>query len=127
MTTPHFQHHQNLLQSLYQHCHKQQPFNTEQASEVDLEFLASLRSLADTKQYSEDYSYQGQSLICRIVAHYPHITPAVSRDLFWYFGGDCLHFMADEEINLYQQVDELRYEDDSISYSEAKAKIFQLH
>jgi hypothetical protein len=27
----------------------------------------------------------------------------------WFFGGDCLHFMPDEEIQLYQQLDERRF------------------
>jgi len=30
--------------------------------------------------------------------------------LLWFFGGDCLHFMPDEEIELYQTLDERRYQ-----------------
>ena len=30
--------------------------------------------------------------------------------LLWFFGGDCLHFMPDEEIDLFQRLDERRYE-----------------
>ncbi|MFP3526579.1 PA2817 family protein, partial [Pantoea sp. SIMBA_072] len=36
-----------------------------------------------------------------------HLVP---RDLLWFFGGDCLHFMPDSELDLYQQLEELRYE-----------------
>lgn len=32
------------------------------------------------------------------------------RDLLWFFGGDCLHFMPDEELSLYQATEERRYE-----------------
>jgi len=53
--------------------------------------------------------YLGQELICQIFQRYPQIAHLVPRDLLWFFGGDCLHFMPDEEIELYQQLDERRY------------------
>jgi len=34
----------------------------------------------------------------------------VPRDLLWFFGGDCLHFMPDDEIAVFQQLEERRYE-----------------
>lgn len=123
----HFQHHRALLQSLYQFCKNELPFNSDQATDTDLEFICSLQALAEAEKYSEDYNYNGQQMICRIVANYPKITPTINRDLFWHFGGDCLHYMSDEEIDLYQQVDELLHENGSMEYSEAKAKLFQLH
>lgn len=126
-TNNHFLHHQALLQSLYQHCRQQLPFSSEQASDTDREFLAALQQLAEAGQHSDSYNHRGQLLIGRIVANYPHITPAVNRDLFWYFGGDCLHFMADQEIALYQQLDQRLFDDDSLEFAEIKAKVFQLH
>ena len=49
--------------------------------------------------------------------------------MFWFFGGECLHYMADEELALYQQLDEKLHENqvEPLDYAEVKASIFQLH
>ncbi|HAF92443.1 MAG TPA: dehydrogenase [Pseudomonas sp.] len=52
----------------------------------------------------------GQDLICQVFHRYPQIAHLVPRDLLWFFGGDCLHFMPDEEIAQYQLLDEHRAE-----------------
>lgn len=54
--------------------------------------------------------YLGQDLISQIFQRYPQIAHLVPRDLLWFFGGDCLHFMPDDEIELYQRLDERRFE-----------------
>ena len=54
--------------------------------------------------------YLGQDLICQIIHRYPQIAHLIPRDLLWFFGGDCLHFMPDEELDLYQALEERRYE-----------------
>lgn len=54
--------------------------------------------------------YLGQDLICQVIQRYPQIAHLVPRDLLWFFGGDCLHFMPDEELELYQQLEERRYD-----------------
>jgi hypothetical protein len=54
--------------------------------------------------------YLGQDLLCQVIQRYPQIAHLVPRDLLWFFAGDCLHFMPDEEIELYQALDERRYE-----------------
>ncbi|AFK67832.1 hypothetical protein YSA_01955 [Pseudomonas putida ND6] len=54
--------------------------------------------------------YLGQDLICQVIQRYPQIAHLVPRDLLWFFGGDCLHFMPDEELQLYQNLEDLRYE-----------------
>lgn len=54
--------------------------------------------------------YLGQDLICQVIQRYPQIAHLVPRDLLWFFAGDCLHFMPDEELALYQQLEERRYE-----------------
>ena len=54
--------------------------------------------------------YLGQDLICQVIQRYPQIAHLVPRDLLWFFGGDCLHFMPDEELDLYQQLEERRHE-----------------
>lgn len=59
---------------------------------------------------SEASLYLGQDLISQIFQRYPQIAHLVPRDLLWFFGGDCLHFMPDEEIELFQRLDERRFE-----------------
>ncbi|MDG9885656.1 dehydrogenase [Pseudomonas putida CSV86] len=53
--------------------------------------------------------YLGQDLMCQVIQRYPQIAHLVPRDLLWFFGGDCLHFMPDEELDLYQELEERRY------------------
>ena len=54
--------------------------------------------------------YLGQDLISQVFHRYPQIAHLVPRDLLWFFGGDCLHFMPDEELDLYQALEERRFE-----------------
>ncbi|MFI8748052.1 PA2817 family protein [Pseudomonas sp. NPDC077186] len=66
--------------------------------------------LAELPRDPVSSQYQGQDLISQIFHRYPQIAHLVPRDLLWFFGGDCLHFMPDEEIALYQALDERRFE-----------------
>jgi hypothetical protein len=36
------------------------------------------------------------------------MTPLFPRDVLYLLGGECLHYMPDEEISAYQELDELR-------------------
>lgn len=54
--------------------------------------------------------YLGQDLMCQVITRYPQIAHLVPRDLLWFFGGDCLHYMPDDELDLYQALEERRYE-----------------
>ena len=54
--------------------------------------------------------YLGQDLLCQVIQRYPQIAHLVPRDLLWYFGGDCLHYMPDEEIDMYTSLEERRFE-----------------
>ncbi|WP_263262854.1 PA2817 family protein [Pseudomonas entomophila] len=65
-----------------------------------------LSALAEDEQESQ---YLGQELLCQVITRYPQIAHLVPRDLLWFFGGDCLHYMPDDEIDLYQQLEERRY------------------
>ncbi|MFF7710667.1 PA2817 family protein [Pseudomonas sp. NPDC007930] len=66
--------------------------------------------LALLPQAPVESQYLGQDLICQVIQRYPQIAHLVPRDLLWFFGGDCLHFMPDEEIDLFQQLDERRFQ-----------------
>lgn len=129
--TNYFKQHQELLAALYQYCCTQLPFCSEQASDSDRELLAALKQLSETAQYTQDYTFLGQSLLCRIISNYPHLTEHINRDLLWFFGGDCLHYMPDEQIALYQRLDELLHQaqqqGETLDFATAKAQVFQLH
>ncbi len=65
--------------------------------------------LAELPHQTEEAIYTGQELMAQVFHRYPQIAHLVPRDLLWFFGGDCLHYMPDEEIELYQQLDERRF------------------
>lgn len=92
-----------------------------------MEFIDRLQMLASAEASNDYFQQQGQYLLTQIVTHYPHITPEVSRDLFWFFGGECLHYMGDEELALYQQLDEVLNDNLELDYLGAKSKVFKLH
>jgi hypothetical protein len=106
------------------------PFNSELSNEDDQEFLIALAELQNQPQ-GINFLEQGQMLMCRIVGSYPHLMPLLYRDLLWFFGGDCLHFMPDEEIAVFQRLDEQREEAKEqqvpFSYKEARAKSMGMH
>ncbi|RYZ77428.1 MAG: dehydrogenase [Proteobacteria bacterium] len=118
-----------LLNSFIKDVIQQQPFCLESCSQDDLEFLAALKELPTVG--GSEFLIQGQHLLCKIVAGYPHLMPLLPRDLLWFFGGDCLHYMPDEEIGLFQRLDEsrdaARISDSAFSYEKARANIFGLH
>lgn len=83
-----------------------------------------LRGLAQAfeaaNQDTEALYSETPSLINRLFTTYTDFAPTFPRDLLWFFGGDCLHFMPDEEIGVYQQLDELR------AQAAARGEIFNL-
>lgn len=64
--------------------------------------------VAGLRESTEDL-YLGQDIISQVFQRYPQIAHLVPRDLLWFFGGDCLHFMPDDEIEKYQELEERRY------------------
>lgn len=53
---------------------------------------------------------EGPELVARFFTVAPHLAPTFPRDLLWYLGGECLHFMPDEEIEALTIMDEQRRE-----------------
>lgn len=129
MNTHYVQFHRKLLQALQQAAAHALPAN--ELSEEDQELLEQLDQIANSKSFDEAFFATGQRALCRIVAAHPFLAPQVPRDLFWLLGGDCLHFMPDEEISLYQQLDELRFEAENdntvFDYEKQRARILGLH
>ena len=53
---------------------------------------------------------EGPALVTRLFTTYTDFAPSFPRDLLWFFGGDCLHYMPDTEIDVFQQLEDLRAE-----------------
>ncbi|WPO98779.1 PA2817 family protein [Pseudomonas sp. HR96] len=80
----------------------------EESHELFLERYDELLALLPTDPVESQYL--GQDLLTQVIQRYPQIAHLVPRDLLWFFAGDCLHFMPDDEIDLYQALEERRYE-----------------
>ncbi|WP_017529780.1 PA2817 family protein [Pseudomonas fluorescens] len=79
----------------------------EESHTLFLERFDELRALLPIDPIESQYL--GQDLMSQVILRYPQIAHLVPRDLLWFFGGDCLHFMPDEELDLYQALEERRY------------------
>ncbi len=97
----------------------------------NLEESDPLRELAlaiDKAGDNPDNLYQdGPALISRLFTLYPDFAPTFPRELLWFLGGECLHFMPDEEIALYQRLDDARHEaaerGEVIDFEAARARL----
>ncbi len=101
--------HLNLLKLTYNNLLGQPPFNAPDLNAMDAEFLEQFAALVEGFAGHEGWVYdEGQLLMSRLVRAYPQLVHLAARDLFWLFGGDCLHHMPDEELALFAQLDEAR-------------------
>ncbi|WP_339899781.1 PA2817 family protein [uncultured Gilvimarinus sp.] len=118
-----------LVTQFTQSVQQQPPFIEDDCDEQHLAFLRRLEALP--QQQGDEYAEEGQALMCQSIAAYPHLTPLLPRDLLWHFGGDCLHFMPDEEIDRFQQLDEQRHEAEQagqdFDYERERARVLGLH
>lgn len=87
------------------------PFNQQDLAEEELDFLDKWDKLVENiKTHETGYSFDAQELLSRYIRCYANLVPLVKRELLWFIGGECLHFLGDEEIQLYQQLEERLYE-----------------
>lgn len=111
MTSFH-QFHLNLLKLGYNNLIKQPPFDMSEqsySSEAD-ELLALFQETITLYQEHSNEAFElGQALMTRLVRNYPQLTQLLARDLLWLFGGDCIHYLNDDEIEQFQALDEARY------------------
>jgi len=72
-----------------------------------------LRDLADAwlslTEPGADLYTRGPGLVARLFDTFPEFAPTFPRELLWFLGGQCLHYLADEEIAQFQALDDLRY------------------
>lgn len=78
---------------------------------IDADILQQFRDVIDQLTEHRDSAYEaGQDLFSKIGTHQPQLMPAVDRALLWLFGGECMHFLSDEEITRFQHLDEMAAE-----------------
>lgn len=77
--------------------------------EEDTAFMSLLDTLCEDINANDEEAPLGQKLILTMVARYPQLTPQLPRDLFWYFGGDALHYIEDTELAQFQSLEEAFY------------------
>src|SRR5690606_34978035 len=108
MSNPHLDHH--LAQLAHLRAILMAMGEAEQVSEESHAlFLERFDELLMSLEKIPEERHLGQDLICQVFHRYPQVAHLVPRDLLWFFGGDCLHYMPDEEISLYQELDERRH------------------
>ena len=104
---PYHRYHLALLTSLYDTLRAQSVLMAQVPEESNILFLERFEELiAQLEAGDQDALYSGQEVICQVITRYPQVAHLIPRDLLWYFGGDCLHYMPDEEIAQYQLLDE---------------------
>lgn len=118
--------HQRLLGNFLETLKEQAPFNQEHLNEDDHDFFQAIQQLPELR--GDALLQQGQMCFCKIVSTYSHLMPLVPRDLLWFFGGDCLHYMPDEEIAKFQLLEDMRYEQaTNEAYETLRARALGLH
>ena len=104
---PYHRYHLALLTSLFDTLRAQSVLMAQVPEESSILFLERFEELvAQLEAGDQDSLYNGQEILCQVISRYPQAAPMIPRDLLWYFGGDCLHYMPDEEIAQYQLLDE---------------------
>ncbi len=125
-------HHLNFLKIAYNNLIKCEPFTHEEITHEDEAFILSLKELIEAFEAgSEELYTTGEHVIERAFRMYPALAHLIARDLLWFFGGSCLHNMADEEIERFQQLDEMRFSaeesGETFDYLNQRAKVFEQH
>ena len=104
----------DLRQRIAEHT----PFNQPDLAEEELDFLEKWDNLTKRIQdNTHDYSFEAQDILSRFIRCYANLVPLIKRELLWFVGGECLHFLGDEEITLYQQLEDHLYELDKQNQS----------
>jgi hypothetical protein len=72
----------------------------------------------------------GPPLVAKLFSSCPLLAPAFPRELLWFLGGECLHYMPDDELDQFRQLDEMRLEaiaaGELFDYQEVRANLLKL-
>lgn len=119
--------HQALFAQFYQNLKIDK---TQLTDTYDATYIEDLHALQKDINSEVDGEPVGQRLVAASIARYPHITAILPRDLLWYFGGECLHYMGDDELACFQALEERFFERFSVqpvtasSYSQIRDEVF---
>lgn len=109
--TPYQQHHLNFLKIAYNNFIGRDPFKSEDPSPDDVEFIEEFRDLITAFEADPQQCHlEGEDFIDKAFRRYPQLAHLIARDLLWYFGGNNLHNLTDDELTKFQQLDEMRFE-----------------
>ena len=79
----------------------------------------------------DDLYDRGPRLTTRLFETFPDFAPTFPRQLLWFFGGECLHYMADDEIDRFQALEDMRLEalerGETFNLAAARARVLNLH
>ena len=121
------EHHQQLLDHLIMQLpNALDSVCTDEQKEQQLNQINHVKqALAEKSGESRDL---GQQWLFAFIGNHPQLTPLIPRDLLWFFSGECLHFMSDEEISQYQRLEDILAEAENngqdMSWIEARRFIF---
>ncbi|MGB0734051.1 MAG: PA2817 family protein [Pontibacterium sp.] len=123
----------NLLKVAFNNLKQHEPFNRAELSDIDTQFIEAFEQVVHNFDSMQGDRSQGEALLSKLPIAYPDLVPLIPRDLFWYFGGSCLHYMPDDEIAVYQTLDEAMYEHETkgssnnFNYEDMRAKALGLN
>lgn len=101
----------SLLKDLQQRIQEHDPFDREHPAEEEQDFTEKWETLIAASDHpSNDFLFDAQELTSRFIRCYPNLVPLMHRELLYFIGGECLHYMGDEELEFYQRIDEQLYE-----------------
>ena len=98
-----------MSESLQNHVEKltklhQQLESARESKVLSAAMLHQLEQIIDQLTQHSDAAWQdAASWLANTMSIAPQIAPMIDRELLWFFGGDCLHFLTDEEIARFQQ------------------------
>ena len=103
------------------------PSDSQTPSSDEEAFKEQLQALINALESdSLQATYDGQDWLTRLFRNFPNLAPRMGREVLWYFGGDALHFMPDEEISKFQQLEDAMQEGgEDFDYLATKKAIFQ--
>lgn len=122
-------HHLNFLKIAYNNFINRDPFKSETPTQDDLDFIEEFQQLIKNFEAQETGVYeQGADFIDKAFRRYPELAHLIARDLLWFFGGNNLHNMTDDEIQKFQQLDEMRFDaeenGEEFDYINKRASLF---
>ena len=99
------------LQNLQQRFQEHDPFDRSELAEEEQDFINKWEELITSgDQAKPELLFDAQELLSRFIRCYPNLVPLMHRELLYFVGGECLHFLGDEELGFYQQIDEQLYD-----------------